>query len=387
MKHAKLGFLVVLTVAILVAPALAGDCIKLKNGKWHQPGPKEGAPAPTREDYDNSPYVVTSENFDKLTFSMKLPNGKSTRQSLATAKIDTVFYWPQPPAFASAVNYMNGGDYPTAIQKFTAVAGDRAQRSWARMYALMNIAAMHEVDANYDGAIKAWERLTKDFSKSRYVPKAFVQMGLNHLSKGDANSAKNAFGRLARLSGLPEGQKALGQYYMIFINQKQGEASRNQGILRQALGEYKSLLGKTEGNADMREVAILSRLGIGSCQVLLGQFDEALAFFQKIADTAEDKAVLAGAFNGLGNCYFKKTQWRDALLSFLRVEILYDGDAEQTARALFYSGKCFEMMGGQRVGKDSKLRAKMQYGKCASRFPGTKWAQDSREASAAIRGK
>lgn len=385
MKHTKLGFLVVLTLALLVAPALAGDCIKLKSGRWHQPGPSEGQAAPTREDYDNSPYTVTAEDYDELTFTMKLGGGRPQKQTLSIDKIDRVFYWPQPQAFAVAADFMNNGDYATAIEKFQAVADDRGARSWVRTYALMNIAAMYEASAKFDGAIAAWEQLIKDSSKSRYVPKAYIQIGLDYLAKGDVNSAKASFGRLARLSGLPEGQKMLGQYYLIFIQQKQGEQTKDQAVLRQALGQYRSLLGKTEGDPELSEVAILSRLGIGSCLVLLGQFDEALAFFQKIADSAKDPAVLAGAYNGLGDCYIKKNQWRDALLCFLRVEILYDTNAELTARALFYSGRCFHFMDGEGVGKDSKQRARQQYGKCASRYPGTKWARDSREANAAIR--
>ena len=357
----------------------------LKTGKYHQPGPSDGNRPPTREDFDSSLYVVNSENYDKLHFSMKIKGGKAAKQSMDISRVETVHYWPKPPAFTAAANLMGAGDYPAAIAKFQAVAKDRSQRSWARTYALMNIALMYEVDGNWSGSIQAWEKLAKDFPKSRYVPKAYIQVGMVHLNNGDAEAAKRSFARLGRLAGLPQGQKIMAQYYMILIKEKQGEASGNQSLLRQALSEYKALLGKTESDTELGEVAIRCRLGIGTCLRLLGQYDEALAFFQKIADTAKDQAVLAGAFNGLGDCYFKKTKWKDALLAFLRVEILYDRSPEQTAHALFFSGKCFEFMHGATIGEDSKLRAKQQYARCAARFPGTKLAQDAEEASAAIR--
>ena len=385
MKRQHLGILVVLVLAIIASPVLAGDCILLKSGKYHQPGPQNGNRPPNRNDFDTSIYVVQSENYDKLIYSMKIKGGKAAKQTMDISKVDTVHYWPKPTAYTAAANLMNSGDYAGAIARFLAVAKDRSQRSWARTYALMNIALMYEDDGNLDGAIQAWEKLAKDFSRSRYVPKAFIQVGLAQLSKGDAEAAKRSFERLGRLSGLPEGQKIMAKYYMILIKEKQGAAAKNQSLLRQALSEYKALLGKTEGDTELAEVAILCRLGIGTCQLLLGQYDQALAFFQKIADAAKDPAVLAGAFIGLGDCYFKKNQWKDALLAFLRVEILYDRNPEMTAQALYKSGKCFQFMLGDGIGEDNKIRAKTQYGKCASKFPGSSWGRLSKEAIPTVR--
>jgi tetratricopeptide (TPR) repeat protein len=385
MKHRYAGLLVVLVLFVIAAPVMAGDCIKLKNGKWKQPGPKPEVTKPTQDDYDNSPYSVTSENYDKITFSMKIGNAKPMKQTLDTAKVEKVFFNPFPPAYRAAAELMNAGDYPGAIGKFQALANDRQARSWVRILALMDVARIHEAGGNLPGILGAWEKLAKDFPKSRYVPKAFIQIGLTHLANNDVKAAKASFARLGRLAGLPPGQKMLAQYYLILIKQKQGEAAKNQSMLRQALSEYRSLLNKSENNEELKEVAILARLGIGTCLRGVGQYDEALAFFQKIADSAKDPAVLAGAFNGLGNCYYKKNQWKDALLAFLRVEVLYDEDPEQTAHALLNSGRCFAFMSGSGLGEDSKLRAKMQFSKCFSRFPGTSIAQQAREESAALR--
>jgi tetratricopeptide (TPR) repeat protein len=385
MKRHQLSILVALAVLVLAVPAMAGDCILLKSGKYHQPGPVDGSRAPMREDYDKSMYTVLTENYDKVDFSMKLQNGKTTKQSYDTAKVDTVYYWPQPPAFTAAAKLMGTGDYPTAIDKFTAVYKDRSQRFWARVYSLLNIAMMYEADGNWAQAVATWELLAKDFPKSRYTPKAYIQAGLAHMNLNDSAAARNSFSRLTRLSGLPEGQKALAQYYLILIKEKEGEKTKNQGLLRQALGEYEALLSKVGDDEEMRDVAIMARLGIGNCRVLLGQYDEALAFFQKIADSAKDKAVLAGAYNGLGDCYIKKNDWKSALMAFLRTEILYDENPEQTARALYLSGRCFQFMKGAGQGEDSGLRARAQYQKCIRRFPSSSWAQQARDALPTVR--
>jgi hypothetical protein len=153
MKHRYAGLLVVLVLFVIAAPVMAGDCIKLKNGKWKQPGPKPEVTKPTQDDYDNSPYSVTSENYDKISFSMKIGNAKPMKQTLDTAKVEKVFFNPFPPAYRAAAELMNAGDYPGAIRRFQALANDRQARTWVRILALMDVARIHEAGGNLPGIL------------------------------------------------------------------------------------------------------------------------------------------------------------------------------------------------------------------------------------------
>lgn len=388
MKRHILGIFV-LIFALSAAPVMAGDFILLKGGKYLEPAPKSGSNPPLREDHESKDAIhsVQSEDYDKITYMLMVPGGRSTRQSMDTDRVETIFYWPKPPAYVEGVTAMSGGNFDEAIAKFESLAGNAQQREWVRAYSMYNIAQIHEARGDLRSAVAGWERLVREFSRFRQVPHALVQIGLGWLALDDVGQAQSAFGRLARLPGLPEGKKGLAQYYLIYIKEKQGEASKNDNLVRAALAEYESLLAKVKDDATQAEVALRARLGIGNCKTLLGQYDEAIQFFQKIAESSNEASVLAGTFNGLGKCYFRQNRWKDALLAYLRVEVLYDVNPEQTAEALLNSGKCFQFMQGANIGEDNANRARGQYRKCFGRFPGTSFAAEARQILPTVKGR
>ncbi|MCU0726135.1 MAG: tetratricopeptide repeat protein [Planctomycetes bacterium] len=385
MKRVVIACCVLVALSFLVLPAEAGDFVRLKNKQWVVSKP-ESEP-PSTEDHEGSAITVLEENYDKLVYSVKVGE-KTTRQETPSDQVDEVFYYPKPEAWSVAVADMEAGDYDSAVQGFRSLAGNSGNRAWLRMYSLYYVAKICQSGYQWGPAVQGFEKLLNDFPKSRFAPEALVQIGEINLNQLDnVEAAKNAFNRLQKLTGLPEAEKQVARYYLIRIIQKQGEKAKNTSLLNQALEEYRKLLAEVEKVAELKKVATLAKLGIGNCLIHLGKFDEALTFFQSIADTAEEKGVLASVFNGLGLCYFRTEKWKEALLAFLRVEVLYDDDPEQTAMSLFYSGKCFEFMAGAGIGSDNPSRARAQYAKCIARFGGTSWGQQASVARPNVRGK
>jgi tetratricopeptide (TPR) repeat protein len=384
MKRSVVVVGVLIALFFLAIPAQAGDLVRLKNKQWVVSKPESDPPS--TEDHEASAITVLEENYDKLVYSVKVGD-KSTRQETPIDQVEEVFYYPKPETWSDAVADMEGGAYEPAVEGFQAIAGNSGNRAWLRVYALYYTAKIHQNGYQWKAAVQIWEKLTQDFPKSRFTPEALIQIGRIQLNLDNADAAKNAFLRLQKLPGLPEGQKQSARYYLVRITQKQGEATKNTSLLNQALDEYRKLLAEVEKIPEMKNVALLAKLGIGECLIGLGKYDEALSYFQSIAEAADEKAVLAGVFNGLGLCYFRTEKWKDALLAFLRVEVLYDEDPEQTAMALFYSGKCFEFMSGAGLGTESASRARAQYGKCIARFGGTTWGQQASTARPNVRGK
>jgi TolA-binding protein len=381
MTRFRLPAIFSLSIVLLAAPALAGDFIRLKDSKWHINVPRSGLERPTVEDFAASTISVTSEDYDFVNFSLDMGQGGKIAQKIATDRVEEVIYEPPPAAYNDGVRAMTSGDLSTAMQKFTSVASSRSARSWTRMYSLFNLGQIYHSGADWEQAVTAWSTLRKEFPKSRFLPDAIVMEGLARFYSGDAEKARTTFGELDRISGLPEGKKALGRYWVIYVKQRQGEAARNTAIVNQALSEYRTLLASVENDESLKEVAILARLGIGTCLVGMKKFDEAQTFFQRIADSSNDPEVLAGAFNGLGLCYYEQQQWDPALIAFLRTTTIYDVNIEQTAKANFYVGKCFQLLQKE----DWKSRARKHYRKAIAKAGGTEWAQRSREALPTIR--
>ena len=386
MNRFAIAICALVALSFFALPASAGDLVKLKDGKWLVQQATSDTPTTEDHEAEGTSLTVLEENYDKLVYSVKVGD-KSTRQDTSIGTVKEVFYYPKPEAWSDAVSAMEGGDYESALSGFAALAGNQSNRAWIRMYSLYYIAKINQSAYQLNPAIQAYEKLLTDFPKSRFAPEVLVQIGLIQLNVGNDSAAAGAFGRLQKLPGLPEGEKQTARYYTILIVQKQGEKTKNTTLLNQALNDYRALLAEVEKNPELKKVATLARLGIGNCLIFLSKFDEALSFFQAIADATEDRTVLAGVFNGLGLCYYKTNKWKEALMAFLRTEVLYNEDPEQAAMALFYSGKCFEMMAGANIGADNPGRARAQYRKCIGRFGGTTWGKQASEALPNVRGK
>ena len=219
MKITKTGSLVILTLALFAAPVLAGDLIQFKEkGKWFPTPPKAGErEEPGVEDLANSTITVLDENYDETTYKYAdVPN----KQKWDTAKIRRVVYGEKPAAFEEAAEATGNGDYANAIALYDTIAKNNRNKPWVRMYSLYNIGLIYqEGKGEWENAIAAWDRLQKAFPKSKFLPKALVAKGLAWLNLGQEAKARQAFGQLARLAGLPEGETMTAQYWLIKITQ------------------------------------------------------------------------------------------------------------------------------------------------------------------------
>ncbi len=380
MRSLRAGSILAIAVLLVASPALAGDLIQKTDGTWM--AAKVKGDRPDISDYENSLTVVLAENYDYVIFSLKVPSGKAMRQKIETSLVKKVNYWPIPKAWSDAASAMDEGRYDEALKRFDTIAQNRGARFWMRMYALRNIAKIYKNRGRHKDVIAVNQRLLQMFPKSRYLPEAKIETGLAYMYLGDLASARAAFASLQRVSGLPAGKKMLARYWLIYLKQRQGELAGNKALVTQALGEYRDLLGTAGEDPKLKEVAVLARLGIGDCLVALGKYAEALDFFQKIADSSEDKTVLAGAFNGLGRCYFEQRKYKEALVSYLRTVILYDVKPRETARALYNAGWMFELL----QGKGWKERSRQLYAECIRRFgAGTQWGKLAQEGLNRIR--
>lgn len=380
MKSLKTGFAFCLVLALMATPALAGDLIQKTTGKWFPAGPEDGSD-PGSEDFEKSNITVTDEDYDFVYYKYE---GVSGRQKEPTARVKRVLYQKRPERFLTANDLMSSGKYADALKEFDEIAKNKRAfpESWVRMYSLFNMGRIYQEGLyDYANAVAAWDRLQREFKKSKFLPKSIVQKGLAFLALGQEDDAKKAFLSLERLPGLPEGKKKIAKYYLIKIVQMKGEKGGGRAMIEEALGKYRELLKEVEGEAELTEVAILARLGIGDCLLSLEKFGEALAFFQKIAASSDDPNVLAGAYNGLGRCHYEKREWNEALYSFLRVVILYNENAGQTAMALYYSAKSYSL----RKGDEWKERTRELYRECIAKFPNTTWGRKSKEELPSIR--
>src|SRR5262249_8496637 len=82
-----------------------------------------------------------------------------------------------------------------------------------------------------------------------------------------------------------------------------------------------------------------------------------------LKEAKDDKDVRAQAYNALGRCHLLQQQHKEALWDFLRVDVVYNQNKEEHARALYNLSKLFHL-----------LKDKDRGDECAARLRNKKFA-------------
>ncbi|HZU36282.1 MAG TPA: tetratricopeptide repeat protein [Gemmataceae bacterium] len=90
------------------------------------------------------------------------------------------------------------------------------------------------------------------------------------------------------------------------------------------------------------------KIMLAECQAADGQFDAAVKALQDILQQPLSKSAKAHAYNILGDCYYNKERWQEALWNYLYVDVVYHQNREEHARALYYLSKVFEKLGDKK---------------------------------------
>lgn len=91
--------------------------------------------------------------------------------------------------------------------------------------------------------------------------------------------------------------------------------------------------------------ATLARISQADCMVATGKTKEAVGMLRSIIKETSDKGLKASAYNTVGECFLKLGQAKDARWEFLWVDVVYNQDREEHARALYHLWKTFGELG------------------------------------------
>jgi len=156
-------------------------------------------------------------------------------------------------------------------------------------------------------------------------------------------------------------------------NLLRGRAMQVAGKYDEALAAYDAVL-KTElkgklGAQEMLEAKIGRTYSLASS----GKVDEAIKTLQEIIAKADDDdtETLARAYDALGNCYRKQNDSKQALLAYLRVDMLYRTVPEAHAEALYHLASLWK-----EAKRDDRAREARDYLK--QHYPYSRWNKQIR---------
>ncbi len=142
-----------------------------------------------------------------------------------------------------------------------------------------------------------------------------------------------------------------------------------------ALKRYEALLALEVEGDDAKRQKERAQIGKAVCQAELGQAESAIqVLIGLIAKTPNnDSEMLASAYNALGLCYQSTDRPKDALLAFLRVELLFPDQAAARAEALYHIQALWGKL--EQPNRSIEARQTLQ-----TEFPNSTWAKKLNDA-------
>ncbi len=211
----------------------------------------------------------------------------------------------------------------------------------AKRHAEYKVGALLARQAAEDGkpvepAIEALKKFKSKHPDSWQIGPCLQLLGRLQLEKGDYAGAQETFAELAQ-ANVPDDIKQEAQLQGIQVSIRAGKA----GEAQQALDGFMKSLPKDS------KFAVKARVAQGELQLHAKNYDEALKILNQAGKETTDKALKALIYNAKGICLVERDppDYKGARWEFLWVDVVYNQDPKEHAKALYYLSKVFEQLG------------------------------------------
>jgi len=151
-----------------------------------------------------------------------------------------------------------------------------------------------------------------------------------------------------------------------------GRSLQAQNKPADAIKQFDAALAVVDDTPESQKQKLAATLGKAVSLAESGKGDEAVTTIEKIIQDADpsDKELQARAHNALGTCYEKAGRKKDALFSFLYVDVIYNTIPEAHAEALSHLTALWKA-----VGQDERSREARQM--LLDKYAGSRWAKET----------
>ncbi len=176
------------------------------------------------------------------------------------------------------------------------------------------------------------------------------------------DAATRYFGELAA-APFPE-LKALAAFRM-------GEVAMNANNLADARKRFEQIMSVQATDTQMIRLKSMAEVGLVTCDARDGKAPEALAKLQELVqkNDSSDQELFARIYNAQGACYTAMNQPQQALLAYLRTDLLFSSTPELHAEALYRLTQLWP-----KVGDPQRAAATRQ--RLTSTYPSSVWSNN-----------
>lgn len=177
---------------------------------------------------------------------------------------------------------------------------------------------------------------------------------------GQPDKAGNYF-RIMLSAADPE-IKALGMYRLADVDLQTGKTA-------EAKKSFETLAGISSQSPAMARLKSLAAVGLALCENAAGDSAGAIKRLEDLVakNDSTDQQLFSRIFNALGTCYMKLDKPTEAVLSYLKTDLLYFTEAEPHAEALYHLKQLFPKVGNAAKGAEAGARLVASY-------PSSTWA-------------
>jgi tetratricopeptide (TPR) repeat protein len=209
-------------------------------------------------------------------------------------------------------------------------------------------------EENYDDAIKRLEKFRAVHSANFRYFEALKLLARLYMAKSDVEKADATMKLLL---------EAPWTDFKMEADILQAQVALASGKTEAALGPIENVLRvkpSSPGELSRRYEALLLK---ATCLQKEGKFPEAIDVLTGILDEAgeDDTKTLAETCVRLGDCYQAAGRTKEAILSYLRVDILFPKEKSQHAEALYYLSRLFVQDGKPDKSADAQARLQQSY--------------------------
>jgi len=348
MRH---GIAAIILMAVAVSTAAAFDTLKTLQG--------------------NVPGRFLSMNPTRVEFQES--RGGALTKEVPVNQVLTIFFDGEPPDLKVAKNHVLGGHYAEAL-----AALERIKQQPSRAEVQQDIdfyKALCTTKLALGGSMKIADagRMMKAFADAN--PNSYHYYAAV-AAVGDLLVAAEQYGPAAEY--YTRLQNAPWPDYQMRAGTAAGQALLAQGKADEAMAAFERVISTAAEGEQAQRQRMLARVGKAAALVALDKPDEAIKLVDEVLEQTDpetkeaDVPLAARAYNVLGAAQRKAGRVREAIMAYLRVELLYSSQPAAHAEALANLAELWEQVHKSDRAARARQNLKEQY-------PDSPWAKKGGE--------
>lgn len=302
-----------------------------------------------RRDKKSGSVIVSGKILEENAGGVRVKaQGLGKEETIPSNEIIRMTYADFPIGVSTAISRLNADEtarnYPALLKGYEGVQAMPELKTAgpnARRYIDYRVATLRAATAEGDEQTKAAEKGLSDFiaahPESWEYPHAARQLARLQADTGDYGGATKTFETLEKAPGVPAEFKDEAAAALI-------DVAFQSDNLKLGKERVERVLADPKASAGLKERAAMYQLGLAAAEpgadvtAAVKKIEEAIA-------KAADPSLKALGYNVLGDVYLAKDKKRDAMWSYLWVDVVYNQDRGEQLKAMTRLMKIFDAEG------------------------------------------